>query len=233
MGGDVCDVVTLECAAGIRAEQLSIDSMDDYRSYIDDNPPELQELATAVVEARARLDADSLVPEAEVETVIDELEATIDALELADQERRATVDELRGVDHELTLAASELEVVTSQLDERTREVGRLNDFMQGILGVVDQPMIVVDGELVVRAWNEPAAAVLESSQKEAVGRPVGRLAPWFKTGPVAEALTGAVSGGGAGGGATVSPPGHPGVSVTITAIAAADHSVVGAIICMA
>lgn len=232
MGGDVCDVVTLECAAGIRADQLSIESMDDYRAYIDDNPKELQELATAVVEARARLDADHLVPEAEVETVVDELEATIDALELANQDRRSSVEDLRGVDHELTLAASELEVVTSQLDERTREVGRLNDFMQGILGVVDQPMIVVDGDLVVRAWNEPAATVLQSSSKEAVGRPVGRLAPWFKTGPVAAALTGALGGGGAGGGAAVSPSGHPEFSVTITAITSADDSVVGAIIRM-
>ena len=231
LGDEPCDVVSLECAAAIRAEKLSLDTMEEYRAFTDDHPHELQELMATVVESRARLEADSLVPEVEVETVVVELEATIDALEQANQDRRSTVDDLRNVDHELTLAVAELEVVTSQLDDRTREVERLNDFVQAILAMVKRPMIVVDHDLVVRAWNEPAAALLETAVKDAVGRPVGRLAPWLKTGPVADALR-AVIDGGAGRVPALQLPDHADVEVVMEAITGVDGVVVGAIVQM-
>ncbi len=231
LGDEPCDVVSLECAAAIRAEKLSIDTMVEYQAFTDDHPEELQELVATVVESRARLEADALVPEVEVETVVVELEATIEALEQANQDRRATVDDLRSVDHELTLAVAELEVVTSQLDERTREVERLNDFVQAILAMVKRPMVVVDHDLVVRAWNEPASALLETAVKDAVGRPVGRLAPWFKTGPIADALLAAV-GEGTPAASGLRLPGHADVDVVIEAIVAIDGAVVGAIVRM-
>lgn len=231
LGDEPCDVVSLECAAAIRAEELSLDTMDDYRTFTDDHPQELKELMATVVKSRARLEADSLVPEVEVETVVVELEATIDALEEANQDRRSTVDDLRRVDHELTLAVAELEEVTSQLDERTREVERLNDFVQAILAMVKRPMIVVDHDLVVRAWNEPASALLETAVKDVVGRPVGRLAPCFKTGPVADALL-AVIDGGAAPAPDLRLPGHADVDVVMEAITAVDGVVVGAIVRM-
>lgn len=232
LGADSCDVVTLECAAGIRADQLSIETMEAYLAFTEDNPTELKELAAAVVEARARLEADALVPEAEVETVVEELEATIDALEEANQDRRSTVDYLRNVDHELALAGSELEVVTRQLDERTREVERLNDFMQGILGMVRRPMIVVDLDLMVRAWNEPATTLLETSVKDAVGRSVDRLSPWFKSGPIADALASTLSSDGQSVDGDLVVPGHVDSRVVITAITDVDGDVVGAVIRM-
>lgn len=231
LGDEPCDVVSLECAAAIRAEELSIDTMEDYQAFTDENPGEVHELVATVMETRARLEADALVPEVEVETVVVELEATIDALEQANQDRRSTVDELRSVDHELTLAVAELEVVTGQLDERTREVERLNDFVQAILVMVPRPMIVIDHDLVVRAWNEPAAAELETAVKDAVGRPVGRLAPWCKTGPIADALLAAVSSGSAPA-AVLALPGRPDVEVAIETIVAVDGTAVGAIVRM-
>lgn len=232
LGHDPCDVVTLECAAAIRADALSIETIDEYLSFTEDNPAELKELATAVEEARARLEADSLVPEVEVDAVVEELEATLDALEQANQDRRSTMDDLGGVDHELTRAASELEVVTGQLDERTREVERLNDFVQGILAMVKRPMIVIDHDLVVRAWNDATTTLLETPVKDAVGRPVGRLAPWFKTGPVADALAGALSGERTAAAPDLELPGHPDGRVAITGITAIDGEVVGAIVRM-
>lgn len=232
LGVDPCDVVTLECAAGIRADQLAIETMEAYLTFTEDNPEELKALVAAVVEARARLEADELVPEAEVETVVEELEATIDALEQANQDRRSTVDDLRNVDHELMLAGSELEVVTRQLDERTREVERLNDFVQGILGMVRRPMIVVDLDLMVRAWNEPATNLLETSVKEAVGRPVDRLSPWFKRGPIADALASTLSGDDQSADGDLAVPGHVGSRIIITAITDVDGEVVGAVIRM-
>ncbi|MEO6989218.1 MAG: PAS domain-containing protein [Aquihabitans sp.] len=230
LGGEPCDVVALECAAGIRADKLSIETMDEYLAFTGANPTELKELAGAVAEARARLEAESLVPEGEVDTVVEELEATIDALEQSNQDRRSTVDDLRNFDHELTLAASELEVVTSQLDERTREVERLNDFVQGILATVHRPMIVVDLDLMVRAWNEPAASMLETSVKDAVGRPVSRLATWLKVGPIADALTGTLAGDRGMASGELAIPGHAGSRVVITVIADVDDEVVGAVL---
>lgn len=230
LGDEPCDVTALECAAALRAEHLSIETMDEYVTLVEQDHAELKELAIAVMDARARLEADELVPEAEVETVVDELEATTVALEQANRDRRSTVDDLRDVDRELTSAASELEVITGQLDERTAEVERLNDFVQGIVAAVERPMIVVDRDMVVRAWNEPASDLLQTTVKDAVGKPVGRLAPWLKAGPVADALVGTLDGGQAEVGSPLRPAGHPEVGVRITAINAADGSTVGAII---
>ena len=232
LGDEPCDVVTLECAAALRADELSIETMDEYVACAEEDPAELKELVTALMDARARLEADSLVPEAEVETVVGELEATIDALEQANQDRRSTVDDLREVDHELTLAASELEVITAQLDERTREVERLNDFVQGILAMVQEPMVVVDLDLVVRAWNDAASVLLETPVKDAIGRPIDRLTPLFKTGPIAEALAAALSGDRPGTAPDLELPGHADIGVVVTGITDIDGSVVGVIVRM-
>jgi two-component system CheB/CheR fusion protein len=92
------------------------------------------------------------------------------------------VSELGVVNRQLEHAYEELqstneELVQSneQLRVRTREVGKVNGFMEAVLASLDVGVAVVDESLQVSAWNRRAEELWGLRPDEAMGRPLREL----------------------------------------------------------
>jgi sensor histidine kinase regulating citrate/malate metabolism len=67
-------------------------------------------------------------------------------------------------------AARELEQTTDLLSDRTRDLLEMEMLLSAVLGEVDEVVVVVDNDLVVKAMSERAERWLDVEAPEAVGR---------------------------------------------------------------
>jgi two-component system CheB/CheR fusion protein len=92
----------------------------------------------------------------ELETTNEELQSTVEELETTNEELQSTNEELETMNEELQSTNEELQTMNDELRLRTDELNEVNLFMSSILGSLQLGVVVVDGELRVRAWNPRA-----------------------------------------------------------------------------
>jgi two-component system, chemotaxis family, CheB/CheR fusion protein len=134
----------------------------------------------------------------ELETTNEELQSTNEELETTNEELQSTNEELETMNEELQSVNEELETTNDELRVRGHEVVRANTFLETVLTSLGTGVVVLDGDLCVKVWNETAEDMwgLRPSEAEGehlmsleIGLPVERL----KT-PVRAALSGEVDG---------------------------------------
>jgi two-component system, chemotaxis family, CheB/CheR fusion protein len=108
----------------------------------------------------------------ELETTNEELQSTVEELETTNEELQSTNEELETMNEELQSMNDELHISNSTLQERTDEVQSLNAFMAGVLSSLPAGIAVVDADLRVMAWNDPAGDLWGVRPDEAMGQPL-------------------------------------------------------------
>ena len=92
----------------------------------------------------------------ELETTNEELQSTNEELETTNEELQSTNEELETMNEELQSTNEEVEAVNEEHRLRGEELNRLNAFLGSILGSLRDGVVVVDKDLLVRAWNNRA-----------------------------------------------------------------------------
>ena len=76
------------------------------------------------------------------------------------------------MNEELQSTNEELETMNDELRDRTDESLRTTAYLTAVLGSIRQPVVVVDGDLRVTAWNPAATELLGLREEEVVGEHV-------------------------------------------------------------
>ncbi|NYD39687.1 two-component system CheB/CheR fusion protein [Actinomycetospora corticicola] len=106
----------------------------------------------------------------ELETTNEELQSTVEELETTNEELQSTVEELETTNEELQSTNDELQSMNDEMRQRTSQLDRANDFLESVLGGLRTAVVVVDGELIVQAWNSQADDLWGLRSDEAVGQ---------------------------------------------------------------
>ena len=116
-----------------------------------------------------------------LQSVIEEYEATNEELQSASEEAQSSNEELQSINEELETSKEELEssneeliTLNEELNNRNAELGRLNSDLVNLLGSVQMPILMLDGQLRIRRFT-PAAEKLLNLIPTDVGRPIGDL----------------------------------------------------------
>jgi two-component system CheB/CheR fusion protein len=105
----------------------------------------------------------------ELETTNEELQSTVEELETTNEELQSTNEELETMNEELQSTNEELEAMNDELREQGDQIIATNSFMESILTSVHFGVVVVDPNLVVRAWNRRAEELWGLRAEEAQG----------------------------------------------------------------
>ena len=106
----------------------------------------------------------------ELETTNEELQSTNEELETTNEELQSTNEELETIKEELQSTNEELETMNDDLNDRSLDLNQANAFLQGVLGSLEAGVVVVDGELVINAWNEAAHDLWGLRADEVIGK---------------------------------------------------------------
>ena len=93
----------------------------------------------------------------ELETTNEELQSTVEELETTNEELQSTNEELETMNEELQSTNEELQTMNDELRQRGIELVELSGFMTATLGSMRTGVVVLDKDLLVRAWNERMA----------------------------------------------------------------------------
>jgi two-component system CheB/CheR fusion protein len=117
----------------------------------------------------------------QLQSVIEEYEATNEELQSASEEAQSSNEELQSINEELETSKEELEssneeliTLNEELNNRNAELGQLNSDLVNLLGSVQMPILMLDGQLRIRRFT-PAAEKLLKLIPTDVGRPIGDL----------------------------------------------------------
>ncbi|NMO90698.1 CheR family methyltransferase [Actinomycetospora sp. TBRC 11914] len=106
----------------------------------------------------------------ELETTNEELQSTVEELETTNEELQSTVEELETTNEELQSTNDELQSMNDELRERTSQLDEANDFLESVLGSLRTAVVVVDTDLIVRAWNAQADDLWGLRSEETIGQ---------------------------------------------------------------
>ena len=106
----------------------------------------------------------------ELETTNEELQSTVEELETTNEELQSTNEELETMNEELQSTNEELQTMNDELRVRTDQIHEVNGFLSAILTSIQSGVIVVDGELRVRAWNARATDLWGLREDEVLGK---------------------------------------------------------------
>ncbi len=134
----------------------------------------------------------------ELETTNEELQSTVEELETTNEELQSTVEELETTNEELQSTNDELQSMNDELRERTEQLDRANDFLESVLSSLRTAVVVVDTDLIVRAWNGQAGDLWGLRTDEAVGQHLLNLDIGLSTERLRPLLRDAISGEGSG-----------------------------------
>jgi two-component system CheB/CheR fusion protein len=117
----------------------------------------------------------------ELRSVTEEYEATNEELQSAGEEAQSANEELQSINEELETSKEELEssneeliTLNEELNNRNAELGLLNSDLVNLLGGVQMPILMLDGQLRIRRFT-PAAEKLLNLIPADIGRYVGDL----------------------------------------------------------
>ena len=106
----------------------------------------------------------------ELETTNEELQSTNEELETTNEELQSTNEELETTIEELQAANAELAALNSELEDRGNELSRLDGYHRGVVNSVEEGLIVVDRDGVVRMWNHACERMWGLRAEHVVGR---------------------------------------------------------------
>src|SRR5207245_7600401 len=107
-------------------------------------------------------------------------------LETTNEELQSTNEELETMNEELQSTNEELQTMNDELRLRSDQLNEVNSFLQSILTSLRQAVVVLDGDLRIRVWNDHAYDLWGLREDEVVGThfmnlefglPVGSLRP--------------------------------------------------------
>ncbi|GLZ48358.1 chemotaxis protein CheR [Actinomycetospora sp. NBRC 106375] len=134
----------------------------------------------------------------ELETTNEELQSTVEELETTNEELQSTVEELETTNEELQSTNDELQSMNDELRERTVQLDEANDFLESVLGSLRTAVVVVDTELIVRAWNGQADDLWGLRSDETIGQHLLNLDIGLPTERLRPLVRGALNGDGDG-----------------------------------
>jgi two-component system CheB/CheR fusion protein len=105
----------------------------------------------------------------ELETTNEELQSTNEELETTNEELQSTNEELETMNEELHASNEDLETTNEELRERSDQLDDVNGFLEAILTSLGQAVIVLDGSLCVRIWNQQSTELWGLRPEEAEG----------------------------------------------------------------
>jgi two-component system CheB/CheR fusion protein len=150
-------------AAAIRADAARVDAAGGKDEHI------------AVLEAQLEEARDAL------HTLLGEYDAASQALQASNEETMSANEELQNINEELQTAQEqvqsaneELASLNAELNARNQELGRTADDLVGLLDSLDVPIVMIDGDCLLRRFT-PAAEVLLNLIPKDVGRPLDDL----------------------------------------------------------
>ncbi len=89
----------------------------------------------------------------ELETTNEELQSTNEELETTNEELQSTNEELETMNEELQSTNEELQTINEELRQRGSDLNEVNSFLGSILSSITTGVVVLDSELLVKAWN--------------------------------------------------------------------------------
>ena len=122
----------------------------------------------------------------ELETTNEEIQSANEELETTNEELQSANEELETTNEELQSANEELETVNDELRQRSDELNESNFFLESVLSSLNSGIVVVDADLIVRAWNARTDDMWGLRGEEVrgkylldldIGLPVGDLRP--------------------------------------------------------
>jgi two-component system CheB/CheR fusion protein len=156
--------------------------------------------------------------------------------ETAYEELKSSNEELETTNEELQSTNEALETMNEELNERSTELNQANSFLGAVLASLQAAVIVVNGDLLVQAWNTGARELWGLHEDEVAGKHLLNLDIGFPLDELRQPIRAAI----ADGSETRTTPfqavnrrGHEiEVQVTVTRLAGRDGAARGAIVMM-
>jgi len=123
----------------------------------------------------------------------------VEELETTNEELQSTNEELETMNEELQAINEERENANTQLRQRGRDLDELNAFLEAIMAGLRDGVVVLDNNLLVRAWNDKAEDLWGLRLDEArgqhflgldIGLPMDRIKPLLRSTLAGERGTG-------------------------------------------
>jgi len=111
----------------------------------------------------------------ELETTNEELQSTNEELETTNEELQSTNEELETMNEELQSTNDELQAINDILRLRSAELDSVSSFLATVLRSLGRAVIVVDTNLIVKAWSPGGEELWGLRGDEAEGRPLPSL----------------------------------------------------------
>jgi two-component system CheB/CheR fusion protein len=131
----------------------------------------------------ARLEAELGATKAHLQSIIEEHLRTNDELMSTNEELVSTNEELQSLNEELETAKEELQstneelsTLNEELQTRNVELDAVNSDLLNILGSVEVPIVIVDGQRRIRRFTPKARPILNLRPTD-VGRPINDMKP--------------------------------------------------------
>ncbi|MGW4487382.1 CheR family methyltransferase [Amycolatopsis sp. NPDC004368] len=105
----------------------------------------------------------------ELETTNEELQSTVEELETTNEELQSTNEELETTNEELQSTNDELQTINDALRERSLDLDEVNEFLESILTSIRAGIVVIDTEMLIKAWNRGAEDMWGLRREEAEG----------------------------------------------------------------
>lgn len=106
----------------------------------------------------------------ELDTTNEELRSTVEELETMNEELQSTNEELESMNEDLQSTVEELRAINGELRQRGEELVQLSTFFGAVLGSLRAGVVVLDRDLLVRAWNPKMEALWGLRADEANGK---------------------------------------------------------------
>jgi two-component system CheB/CheR fusion protein len=111
----------------------------------------------------------------ELERAYDELQSLNEELETTNEELQSTNEELETMNEELQSTNDELQAINEILRLRSAELDSVSSFLATVLRSLGRAVIVVDTNLIVKAWSPGGEELWGLRADEAEGRPLPSL----------------------------------------------------------
>lgn len=119
----------------------------------------------------------------QLQSIIEEQDATNEELQSVNEEALSTNEELQSTNEELTTAKEELQsaneeltTVNEEVQQRNVELGQLNNDLSNVLASVNVPIVIVGSDLRIRRFTPSAERVLNLIRSD-IGRRITDIRP--------------------------------------------------------
>jgi two-component system CheB/CheR fusion protein len=112
----------------------------------------------------------------ELETTNEELHSTNEELETTNEELQSSNEELETMNEELQSSNEELQTLNDELRLRSEDLNEANAFLESIISGIRAAVVVVDTQMIVKAWSHRAEDLWGLRADEALRRSLSGLA---------------------------------------------------------